>query len=141
MMHGQTLCLWCAAPVTLRRGGSPRKFCSTRCRHEFHSCARRWAETAIATGGLSVDVLKNSDAAAACTLPEREEPTLPLTGIGSVDPAAPDKPLRFLVEVEHHIVAGLVKLGFVRREESEELGAIFDGMKRLGWLPHISRIS
>jgi hypothetical protein len=140
MMHGQTLCLWCAAPVTLRRGGSPRKFCSTRCRHEFHSCARRWAETAIATGGLSVDVLKNSDAAA-CTLPERGEPTLPLTGVGSVDPAAPDKPLRFLVEVEHHTVVWLVKLGFVRHEEGEELGAIIAGLKRLGRTPRISRIT
>jgi hypothetical protein len=60
MMHGETICLWCAVPVTLRRGGSPKKkFCSTRCRHEFHSCARRWAEAAVAAGALSIDVLKN----------------------------------------------------------------------------------
>jgi phage terminase small subunit len=67
MMHDETICLWCAAPVTLRRGGSPKKFCSARCRHEFHSCARRWAEAAVAAGALSVDVLKNGDLAA-CTL-------------------------------------------------------------------------
>lgn len=67
MMQGQTICVWCAAPVTLRRGGSPRKFCCARCRHEFHSRARRWAEAAIAAGALSVDVLKNRDPAA-CTL-------------------------------------------------------------------------
>jgi hypothetical protein len=67
MMHAQTICLWCAAPVALRRGGSPRKFCCARCRHEFHSCARRWAEAAVAAGALSVDVLKNGDPAA-CTL-------------------------------------------------------------------------
>jgi hypothetical protein len=67
MMHSQTICLWCAAPVTLRRGGSPRKFCRARCRHEFHSCARRWAEAAVAAGALSIDVLKNGDPTA-CTL-------------------------------------------------------------------------
>jgi hypothetical protein len=63
MMPDQMICLWCASPVTLRRGGSPRKFCCARCRHEFHSCARRWAEAAVAAGALSVDVLKNGDPA------------------------------------------------------------------------------
>src|SRR6516165_3647614 len=67
MMHGETICLWCVAPVTPRRGGSPKKFCSTRCRQEFHSRARRWAETAVAIGVLSIDVLKNGDPGA-CTL-------------------------------------------------------------------------
>jgi hypothetical protein len=69
MMHGETICLWCAAPVTLRRGGSPKKFCSARCRHEFHSCARRWAEAAVAAGALSIDVLKNGGFAACTLLP------------------------------------------------------------------------
>src|ERR1700741_9659 len=83
MMLGQTICLWCAAPVTLRRGGSPRKFCCARCRHEFHSCARRWAEAAIAAGALSIDVLKN---AAAYTL-------LPITILPTpVGQAAPRYP-------------------------------------------------
>jgi hypothetical protein len=57
-------CLWCAAQFTLRRGGSPKKFCGARCRREFHSLARRWAEAAVAAGTLSVDVLKNVDPAA-----------------------------------------------------------------------------
>jgi hypothetical protein len=64
MMQGQTVCLWCAAPVTLRRGGSPRKFCSIRCRHEFHSCARRWAEAAIDLGILTIDDIRSGDPAA-----------------------------------------------------------------------------
>jgi hypothetical protein len=67
MTSGETVCLWCAAPVTLRRGGSPRKFCCARCRHELHSCARQWAEAAVAADVLSVSVLKNGEAAA-CTL-------------------------------------------------------------------------
>jgi hypothetical protein len=75
MMHGQTICLWCAAPVTLRRGGSPRKFCCARCRHEFHSCARRWAEAAVAAGALSVDVLKSADPAAYTLLRGTISPT------------------------------------------------------------------
>ena len=69
MMPAETICLWCAAPFTLRRGGSPKKFCSARCRHEFHRCARRWAEAAVAAGALSVDVLKNGDPAACTLLP------------------------------------------------------------------------
>jgi hypothetical protein len=67
MMHGQTICLWCAAPVTLRRGGSPKKFCCARCRHEFHSCARRWAEAAVDLGILTIDDIRSGDPAA-CTL-------------------------------------------------------------------------
>jgi hypothetical protein len=74
MTHGETICLWCAAPVTLRRGGSPKKFCSDRCRHEFHSCARRWAEAAVAAGTLNIDVLKNSDIEACTLLPRATTP-------------------------------------------------------------------
>jgi hypothetical protein len=68
-MQPETICLWCAVPLSLRRGGSPKKFCSTRCRHEFHSSARRWAEAAIAAGALSVNVLKNGNPAACTLLP------------------------------------------------------------------------
>jgi hypothetical protein len=74
MMPGETICLWCAAQFTLRRGGSPKKFCSTRCRREFHSCARRWAEAAVAARVLSVDVLKNGDPAACTLLPRANSP-------------------------------------------------------------------
>jgi hypothetical protein len=67
MMSGETICLWCTAPYSLRRGGSPRKFCSTRCRHKFHSCARRWAEAAIDLGILTIDDIRSGNPAA-CTL-------------------------------------------------------------------------
>src|SRR6516162_5201823 len=68
MMHAERgLCLWCTAAFTLRRGGSPKKFCSARCRHEFHSRARRWAEAAIAAGILTAADIRNGDPAA-CTL-------------------------------------------------------------------------
>jgi hypothetical protein len=67
MTSDETICLWCTAPYSLRRGGSPRKFCSTRCRHKFHSCARRWAEAAIDLGILTIDDIRSGDPAA-CTL-------------------------------------------------------------------------
>jgi hypothetical protein len=87
MMPDQMICLWCATPVTLRRGGSPRKFCCARCRHEFHSCARRWAEAAVAAGALSVDVLKNGDPAAYTLLPRATSVVTP-QHLGPVAPFA-----------------------------------------------------
>jgi hypothetical protein len=87
MILGRTICLWCAAPVTLRRGGSPRKFCNARCRHEFHNCARRWAEAAVAAGALSVDVLKNGDPAAYTLLPRATSVVTP-QHLGPVSPRA-----------------------------------------------------
>ena len=74
MMHGEAICLWCAASVTPRRGGSPKKFCSAQCRLEFHICARRWAEAAVAAGALSIDVLKNGSFTACTLLPGANSP-------------------------------------------------------------------
>jgi hypothetical protein len=90
MMHGETICLWCAVALTLRRGGSPKKFCSARCRHEFHSCARRWAEAAVAAGALSIDVLKNGGFAA-CTLLPGATSALPI-GEAALQHLAPVSP-------------------------------------------------
>jgi hypothetical protein len=139
-MSDAPACFWCARPFEPHRGGSRQTFCRVACRAAYHKATRQWCERAIAEARLTVQDLRNG-AATAFTLPERGEPTLPLTNIERGDTAALDTRLRFLVEVEHHTVAGLVKLGFIRPEERDELGAIFAGMRRLGWLPHISRIS
>lgn len=61
------VCLWCGRSFVPRRGGSEQRFCSPRHRHEFHVAARRFAERAIAAGSLTIEDLKNGDAAA-CTL-------------------------------------------------------------------------
>ena len=62
------LCLWCGVPFTRRSsGGSQQSFCSPPHRIAFHTAARRWAERAIASGGLTIAELQNT-AAAACTL-------------------------------------------------------------------------
>jgi hypothetical protein len=86
-MSGETICLWCTVPYFLRRGGSPRKFCSTRCRHKFHSCARRWAEAAIDLGILTIDDIRSGDPAA-CTL------LLEATSLAPAPPLAED--IRYL---------------------------------------------
>jgi hypothetical protein len=48
--------------------------------------------------------------------------------------------MQFLVEVDRGIVAGLVRLGFIRPDEHDELGAIIAGMKRMGWAPSVTRV-
>jgi hypothetical protein len=116
-----------------------QRFCCARCRTEFWSALRQWGDRAIAAGILTIAELK-SGVVAACTLPQGSERLPPQTEIGRGDTPSPDEPMRFLVEVEHHVVAGLVRLGFIRRDESEEFSAIIAGMKRLGWAPRISRI-
>jgi len=64
-----TSCQWCAKPFQARRGGgSPRRFCCTKCRTAFWSALRRWGEHAIAAGVLTVVDIRNGDPAA-CTLP------------------------------------------------------------------------
>jgi hypothetical protein len=63
-----TSCQWCAKPFQARRsGGSPRRFCCTKCRTTFWSALRRWGEHAIAAGTLTITDMKNGDRAA-CTL-------------------------------------------------------------------------
>ena len=48
-------CYWCGAPFSAGIVGAHRKrFCSTKCKNEFHSAARRWAEQALADGRLSI---------------------------------------------------------------------------------------
>ena len=66
-------CLWCGHPYRARRGGSPQRFCRTRCRITFWSALRQWDERAIAAGTLTVIDLRNG-ATAACTL--QGEPVL-----------------------------------------------------------------
>jgi len=135
-----TLCTWCNRPFRARRGGSPQRFCCAGCRRTFWSALCRWGRDAIAAGVLEIVDVKNG-VGAACALPERREPPLPLLDIGRGDTALPEPSLRFVAEVERDIVAGLVRLGFIRPDERDELGAILAGSKRLGWAPRISRVT
>jgi len=121
-------CLWCGGSFEPHRGGSPQRFCGPECRAAFWTALRRWGDQAIADGVLTIAELKDG-APAACTLLQR----------GSAAP--PDGPMRFIVEVEPTIVAGLVRIGFIRPDEGDELGAIIVGMKRMRWAPRILRVA
>ncbi len=60
-------CLWCDNTFTPRStGGHAQKFCSVRCREEFHEAGRAWVAAAVAEGRLSVADLKV--AVSTCTL-------------------------------------------------------------------------
>ena len=63
-----TECEWCEQPFRPRHGGSPQRFCGSKCRTAFWSALRRWGERAVTVGILTIDDVKNADPAA-CTLP------------------------------------------------------------------------
>jgi hypothetical protein len=46
------VCQWCEKPFRTRRGGSPQRFCGSKCRATFWSALRRWGERAVAAGIL-----------------------------------------------------------------------------------------
>ncbi len=51
-------CLWCSSSFRPRAsGGSRQRFCSQRCRSEFHDCARRWAIAEVEGGRLTTILL------------------------------------------------------------------------------------
>ena len=61
------ICLWCDSGFEPRKGGSPQRFCNSKCRDAFHSAGRRWAEMAVSSGLLTAADLRNGPAEA-CTL-------------------------------------------------------------------------
>ena len=69
MLNQGTLasCQWCEGPFRARRGGSPQRFCSSKCRSAFWTALRRWGERAVAAGVLSLDQIREG-APEACML-------------------------------------------------------------------------
>ncbi len=68
-MTGETSTLypWCERPFRARRGGSPQRFCGSKCRATFWSALRRWGERAVAAGILTIAEIRNGDPTA-CTV-------------------------------------------------------------------------
>ena len=136
-----TSCQWCAKPFQARRGGgSPRRFCCTKCRTTFWSALRRWGEHAIAAGTLTITDVKNG-VVAACTPPQGNEPPLPLSDIGASDLAPGDALVKFIVDIERSKVDWLVKFRMIRSDQQDDLLAVMNGLKNLGQPPSISRIA
>ena len=65
-------CLWCDTEFEPRKGGSPQRFCNSKCRDAFHSAGRRFAEHAVLSGLLTAADLRNGPAEA-CTLRAGQE--------------------------------------------------------------------
>ena len=65
-------CLWCDTAFEPRKAGSPQRFCSSKCRDEFHSAGRRYAERAVLGGLLTVADLRNGLPEACTLLPAQE---------------------------------------------------------------------
>jgi hypothetical protein len=90
------LCLWCERPFPARRGGSPQRFCTARCRTAFWTAMRRWGERAVSAGVLTVDHIRSSDPAACTLLPgavspsaiPRSQDAAPVASADSADEAA-----------------------------------------------------
>jgi hypothetical protein len=61
------LCEWCQRPFQPRRGGSPQRFCRSKCRTAFWAALRRWGERAVAARILTIGDIRAGDPAA-CTL-------------------------------------------------------------------------
>jgi hypothetical protein len=58
-------CLWCGRPFDGRRHrGSPRQFCSVKCRHDYRTAAARWAIRALEAGLITVSDLKRAQQSA-----------------------------------------------------------------------------
>lgn len=57
---GEGGCTWCGRPLPFRERprGSPRRFCSTGCRHAYRAAALAWAMAVIETGLITVSDLK-----------------------------------------------------------------------------------
>ena len=112
MLNQGTLpsCQWCEGPFRARRGGSPQRFCSSKCRSAFWTALRRWAERAVAAGVLSLDQIRE-DAPEACTLlPGGKAPAVPPEPPGEAAESSPfTETWEFRAMVAEAVTATLVK--------------------------------
>jgi hypothetical protein len=133
-------CLWCGGVFEPHRGGSPQTFCGAACRASFHREARRWCNRAIADGRLTVEALRDS-VAAACTLPSGAE--APLSQSDKEPPeSTPLNPMaHFLVELPLYMIELLVKFGWLRSNQQDDLPAIMRALRNCGLAPRISRVA
>ena len=67
--------------------------------------------------------------------------TITGTGVGSLEKVFLEPVARFVVDVPRYTVEGLVKLGFLRPDQRDDLFAVIAALKRLGRMPSVSRIA
>ena len=65
----RSICFWCTKAFPKRQTGGHRKiFCSASCKQRYHTALRRWAQSAIDSGRISIMDLKS--ATSSCTTEE-----------------------------------------------------------------------
>jgi len=132
------ICQWCSERFKARRGGSPQRFCSVRCRTGFWSALRRAGERALATGLVSIDALRNGRSEA-CTLEGMQEAVPQYPEIGSTRRPPAEPPKRFAVEVPQDLLAALVfRHHEIRFSEQDDVAAVLSALARLGHKPKIT---
>jgi hypothetical protein len=133
------ICTWCSEQFKVRRGGSPQRFCSVRCRTAFWSAMRRWAERALAAGTVSIDALRDGRLEA-CTLRGREEGPPPGPEIGSMEQPSPTPLKEFLIRIPLSLINSMI---FVRCElrhhEADDILALLTALARASQQPAITK--
>jgi hypothetical protein len=125
---------YCLARERQRTGGRTQRFCQPSCRRAFHASVRSWALDAIADGTMTIAEIRNG-APAARALRRGSERLSPLPDIGSPGNALSYPVARFLVEVPRSTIEVLIRFGFIRFDERDDLGAIINALRRLGQAP------
>ena len=119
MLNQKTLtsCQWCEGPFRARRAGTAQRFCSSKCRSAFWTALRRWGESAVAAGVLSLDEIREG-APAACMLlsggeapaPGQSAPVPPPDRPGEAAGGSPfTETWEFRAMVAEAVIAALVK--------------------------------
>ena len=129
-------CLWCEAGFEPRKGGSPQRFCNSKCRDAFHSAGRRWAEHAVLSGRLTVVDLRNG-AAEACTLVPAQESRSDYPDIGYEETALSDAQPASAQNVQLELsiapdgILDLRRLGWLKPGVDDDPGAVGDAVAEL----------
>lgn len=128
-------CQWCNGPFTPLGRGSRQRFCTPAHRQAFHSAGRRWAESAVLSGRLTIAELRDGPTEA-CT-PHQDALTpdqAPTTGsprkrvTDDLRRIAVDA--RVAVPISAEAVYELVELGWLPPTSIRDPRAIADGIAR-----------
>lgn len=130
------VCLWCNTGFEPRKGGSPQRFCNSKCRDAFHSAARRWAEMAVLSGVVTAADLRNAPAEACMLLPAQERRS-DYPEIGPEEIAISDaqraslQTLQLELTIAPDGILDLGRLGWLKPGTDHDPGAVGDAVAEL----------
>jgi len=130
------ICLWCEAGFEPRKGGSPQRFCNSKCRDAFHSAGRRWAEIAVLSGLLTVVDLRNGPVAASTLVPAQQSRS-DYPDIGYEETALSDaqrasaRDTVLSAPINAEGVIALCKLGWLDPDQFRDRAAVTDAVVEL----------